>query len=193
MICTYRKKMNPEYHSEIIIHNCNEYYRTTEIFLFTPGSVLNCLLPWNKTFLCIATKTSRATGGLSELSLPPSYFLQCVPREPRLAPTPGLHFCEAESGRGQDIQMSRSDSSSFPQCSACLKVHWLLLLSQLLTSQRCALKTSDARGSRRTPHCLYEGTLTDLSGGFFFSPVRGLWREAFYYCHLLMSPRAADY
>lgn len=57
----------------------------TEIFLFTPGSVLNCLFPWNKTFLCIATKTSRATGGLSELSLPPSYFLQCVPREPRLA------------------------------------------------------------------------------------------------------------
>lgn len=68
--------------------------------------------------------------------------------------------------------MSRSDSSSFPQCSACLKVHWLLLLSQLLTSQRCALKTSDARGSRRTPHCLYEGTLTDLSGGFFF-PSKG--------------------
>lgn len=67
-----KKKLNPEYHTEIIIHNCNEYYRTTEIFLFTPGSVLNCLLPWNKTFLCIATKTSRATGGLSELSLRPS-------------------------------------------------------------------------------------------------------------------------
>lgn len=28
------------------------------------------------------------------------------------------------------------------------------------------------------PHCLYEGTLTDLSGGFF--PVRGLWREDFF-------------
>lgn len=66
------KKLNPEYHTEIIIHNCNEYYRTTEIFLFTPGSVLNRLLPWNKTFLCIATKTSRATGGLSELSLRPA-------------------------------------------------------------------------------------------------------------------------
>lgn len=107
-----------------------------------------------------------------------------------LAFTPRLHFYEAERGRGWDIQMSRSDSSSFPQCSACLKLHWLLL-SQLLTSQRCALKTSDARGSRRMPHCLYEGTLTDLSGVFF--PVRGLWREDFFYCHLLMSARAADY
>lgn len=66
--------------------------------------------------------------------------------------------------------MSRSDSSSFPQCSACLKLHWLLL-SQLLTSQRCVLKTSDARGSRRVPHCLNEGTLTDLSGVF---PSKGV-------------------
>lgn len=29
------------------------------------------------------------------------------------------------------------------------------------------------------PHCLYVGTLTDLSG-FFFSPVRGLRREDFF-------------
>lgn len=41
------------------------------------------------------------------------------------------------------------------------------------------------------PHCLYEGTLTDLSGGFF--PVRGLWREDFFYFHCLMTVRTADY
>lgn len=41
------------------------------------------------------------------------------------------------------------------------------------------------------PHCLYEGTLTDLSGGFF--PVRGLWREDFFYFHCLMTVCTADY
>lgn len=88
--------------------------------------------------------------------------------------------------------MSRSDSSSFPQCSACLKLHWLLL-SQLLSSQRCVLKTSDARGSRRVPHCLNEGTLTDLSGVF---PSKGVVEGGllfFFYFHCLMTLRTADY
>lgn len=39
---------------------------------------------------------------------------------------PRLHFYQTERGRGWDIQMSRSDSSCFPQCSVCLKLHWLV-------------------------------------------------------------------
>ena len=44
------------------------------------------------------------------------------------------------------------------------------------------------------PHCLYEGTLTDLSG-FFFLPVRGLWREDFFFFnfHCVMTVCTADY
>lgn len=35
-------------------------------------------------------------------------------------------FLRGRKGRGWDIQMIRSDSSSFSQCSVCLKLHWLL-------------------------------------------------------------------
>lgn len=89
--------------------------------------------------------------------------------------TPRLHFFEAGKGAGMRYSDEPEWQRQFsPNVQRVWKLHWLLL-SQLLTSQRCVLKTSDARGSRRVPHCLNEGTLTDLSGGFSQLGGRGGW------------------